>query len=228
MDWKEAREQLLKEVLATRKMARKRFVQGAKGIKSGIVYKFYSAAPGSENGLARRTGKAARSWDTQTQTGADSVTVSIFSRGVPYADFSQGMFIRPKVSKWLVIPAGAGLTAGGVARYPGDKNGHGSIAQAEAALTMPNTARRSAFVFAHGSQKSSGKLSFLQKNPNTILVLARPGVRGTGLTKTKRLLFVLKKEVKRPARTAGLMPYVEEAVNKIQTRMEAAILGYRV
>lgn len=230
MDWKEAREQLVKEVLALRKMARERFIVGAQGLKTGIVFNFYTGAPGNPNALARRTGRAARSWSTETQTGSDGVSVSIFSRGVPYADFSRAMFVRPTKSKWLVVPAGAGLTAGGVARYPGDANGRGSIAQAEAALTAPprSNASRLRSALAFGSGSPAKKISFVYKNANTILVLAKPGVRGTGLTKAKRLLFVLKKVVKRPARTAGLMPFVDQAVIKIQNRMEAAILGYRV
>jgi hypothetical protein len=230
MDWKEAREQLVKEVLALRKMARERFIAGAQGLKTGIVYKFYTAAPGSPDGLARRTGRAARSWATETQSGSDGVSVSIFSRGVPYADFSRAMFIRPKKSQWLVIPAGAGLTAAGVARYPGDANGRGAIAQAEARLTAPprSNASRLRAALAFGSGSPAKKISFVRKDGNTLLVLAKPGVKGIGLTKTKRLLFILKRVVKRPARTSGLMPYVDEAVIKIQNRMEAAILGYRV
>ena len=226
MDWKQAREQLIKDIVAVRKLGRERFVKGAEGLAAGIVFNFYTSAPGSTTGLARRTGRAARSWRTQVTEGKDTMSVSIFSRGVPYADFSKAMFVRPTRSKWLVIPSGASLTAAGVSRYPGDANGRGSIDQAEARLTAPPRSNASRLRAAL-SWRPQKKIAFVKKDTNTLLVLAKPGVRGPGLTRNKRLLFVLKKVVKRPARTAGLMPFVDKSIVKIQNRIEAAILGYR-
>ena len=228
MDWKEARTQLIKDVQAIRRMARDRVIQGAQGLRAGIVFKFYSSQPGASVGLARRTGRAANSWKTKTTEDLNSVSVSVYSAGVPYADFGQAKFIRGKQSPWLVIPAGAGLTLGGVARYPGDKKGRGAIAQAEAALRAPTKPQSNrSLLYRHLSGKrGQSKLSFVPKG-TSILVLAKKGVTGPGLTKNKRLLFVMRRVVKRPARTAGLMPFVDESVEKIQRRLEVAIAGYR-
>ena len=226
MDWKEARTQLIKDVQAIRRMARDRFIQGAQGLRAGIVFKFYSSSPGASVGLARRTGRAANSWKTKTSEDLNSVSVSVCSAGVPYADFGQAKFIRGK--PWLVIPVGAGLTPAGVARYPGDKNGRGAIAQAEARLRAPTKSQSNrSLLYQHSSgRRGQSKLSFV-KQGTSILVLAKKGVTGPGLTKNKRLLFVMRRVVKRPARTAGLMPFVDESVEKIQRRLEVAIAGYR-
>jgi len=103
MDWKEARTQLIKDVQAIRRMARDRFTKDAQGLSTGIVLKFYTSQPGASVGLARRSGRAANSWKTKTSEDLNSVSVSVYSAGVPYADFGKETIIRGKRSPWLVI-----------------------------------------------------------------------------------------------------------------------------
>lgn len=214
MNFREASKEISKELLEYRKRIRESFVAGAYQIHAGIVKKFYTASPGSSEGLARRTGSAAKSWKVDVSKSQETISCSIYSAGAQHAGaFMSGKFIRPKKKQWLAIPVGPSLTKSGAARYPGGPR------EAAKTLVMPPL-RRGGF----GRRKSGERdpLSFYQKDSNTAFLFAKPGVKGTGLTKKNRLMFVLKKVVKRQAKTAGLMPWVDKRVSTLVDRLSAA------
>lgn len=198
-----------RELREARKVMRKRFALGVARINKGIVKQWYTARPGSKVGLARRSGDAGRSWAFKITDTPTQVLGEVFSAGIAYVDFSEQKTIVPTKKKWLAIPVGAGLTPGGKARYPSGPR------QAEKALKLPpiKYSRRGR------RDDDESPFNFYRRDPSTILMFAKKGVKGTGLTKTKRLMFVLKKKVVRPARTAGLFPWVEKSVDTVYNRM---------
>ena len=214
-NFKQIAKELQQELRSARKIARQRFVYNVAGLQKGIIQKFYTAAPGSSVGLARRTGAAAKSWAYAIAQQGDVVVGTVYSAGVPYADMSEAKTITPKRAKWLAIPVGPALTRVGVPRYPDGPE------QASQALRMPprkqsfrRTGRARAITNPRYSKNEGQRdpLRFYKKNADTAFLIAKDGVTGTGITKKNRILFVLKKKVIRPARTAGLMPFVDKRV----------------
>ena len=214
-EFRKIAKELQQELNAARKAARQRFVYNVAGLHKGIVQKFYSAAPGASVGLARRTGAAAKSWAYAIAQSGDVIVGTVYSAGVPYADMSEAKTITPKRAKWLAIPVGPALTRNGVPRYPDGPE------QASQALRMPprkQSFRRAAKTRAITNSrysKNEGQrdpLRFYKKSADTAFLIAKDGVTGTGITKKNRILFVLKKKVVRPARTAGLMPFVDKRI----------------
>lgn len=211
-DFKAARKELMETLEAARKTSRSQLFAIAEDLRKNIIQKFYTNA--NTASVGRRTGKAAKSWAVaKIKDDKDGVVLSVNSSGVKYADFSRPKTIKPKSGgKYLVIPVGAGLTKAGVARYPGDANGRGAISQAENAIKMPPL--KSQFGKRRSGDNSRSPLAWIKKDASTMLVVAKQGATGTGITKTNRLLFVLKTSVKIPAYTKGLMPYVNSFVDK--------------
>lgn len=204
--FKEFAKELEKEISFFREKARKDFVNGVYGTHKAIVQKFYTASPGSSVGLARRSGDAARSWSVQLKRSTSGIEAGIISAGVPYANMSVAKVITPKNRKWLTIPVGPALTKNGSPRYPNGPR------QAATALKMPP---RKSGGFRRLKEGSRDPLRFYKKDSNTAFLIAKDGVTGTGITKRNRILFVLKKRVTRPARTAQLMPFTQDRVDKI-------------
>lgn len=205
--WKVINNDLRESLVDTRKRARETVSKIAYNVHSGIVRTFYTAVPGANIGMARRTGTAAKSWKVAISNGRTMVA-SVYSAGVPYADMSSEKIITPKKAKWLAIPVGPALTASGAPRYPGGPR------QAAKALVMPPLKTQRGRELSWGATKARDPLSFVKKDANTAFLMAKPGVRGTGLTKGKRIMFVLKKRVKIPARTRLLMPWVDRKIDK--------------
>ena len=229
-DFRQIAKELEKELQAARKAARQRFVYNVAGLHKGIVQKFYTAAPGASVGLARRTGAAAKSWAYAVAQSGDTIVGTVYSAGVSYANMSTAKTITPKKAKWLAIPVGPALTRAGVPRYPDGPN------QAAQALRMPpkkQPFRRSAKARAITNprySKNEGQrdpLRFYKKSADTAFLIAKDGVTGTGITKKNRILFVLKKKVIRPARTAGLMPFVDKRVEQTIKSMSNDIFTSR-
>lgn len=185
----------------------------AEGLRRDIIERFYTKR--SDSSLGRRTGRAAGSWAVSIKENGDTYIASIYSAGAPYADFGEEKTIVPRVKKWLAIPTGAALTPAGAPRYPG-----GPIQAAKELLMRTHTrnARRRKPVVT-----PRDPISWYKKDAQTILLFAKDGVTGPGLTKDKRLLFVLKRKVTRPDRTRGLMPFAEEQtvvmVNRIRNSL---------
>jgi hypothetical protein len=182
--------------------SRAKFVSGVYRMHKGIVDVFYSG----EGGLNRRTGAAAKSWHVVVNRQEESISASINSSGVPYADFSNVRNITPKNGKWLAIPVGPALTSAGVARYPKGPW------QAKNSLTVGHAKRK-------GHILNSDPLFFLKKGGDTAFLIAKKGVTGIGITKQNRILFILKKKVAIPAYTKGLMPYVDGATDRMMDTM---------
>ena len=229
-DFRQIAKELEKELQAARKAARQRFVYNVAGLHKGIVQKFYTAAPGASIGLARRTGAAAKSWAYAVAQSGDTIVGTVYSAGVPYANMSVAKTITPKRAKWLAIPVGPALTRNGVPRYPDGPN------QAAHALRMPpkkQSFRRAAKAMSITNprySKNEGQrdpLRFYKKSADTAFLIAKDGVTGTGITKKDRILFVLKKKVMRPARTAGLMPFVDKRVEQTIKSMSNDIFTSR-
>lgn len=229
-DFKRITKELEQELKAARKAARQRFVYNVAGLHKGIVQKFYSSAPGASVGLARRTGAAAKSWAYAVAQSGDVIVGTVYSAGVPYANMSVSKTITPKRAKWLAIPVGPALTRSGVPRYPDGPE------QAAQALRMPP--RKQAFRKAAKARaianprhsKNEGQrdpLRFYKKSADLAFLIAKDGVTGTGITKRDRILFVLKKKVVRPARTAGLMPFVDQRVAQTVKSMSNDIFTSR-
>lgn len=211
-DFRKVSQEITKDLQDIRKDARKSFFNSAEDMLRGIVQRFYSGA--GRDSLGRRTGRAAKSWVVErVKDDSTQLVLSVNSHGVPYSDFTRIREIRPKSSKYLVIPVGPALTSAGVARYPGNADGKGSIAQAESRLTMtePTTRRGYESVF---SGKKQSPLAWIRKG-DSIFVLAKPGVRGPGITARNRLLFVLKRSVKLPAYTRGIYPFVDSMESRL-------------
>lgn len=211
--FKEVAKELDKDMKAIHEESRKRFVFSAYSLHRGIIDKFYTAAPGSSVGLARRTGNAARSWQVEIDRKVESITASVFSAGVPYADMSRQKTITPKTAKWLTIPVGPALTKAGAPRYPGGPK------QAASALRMPPIKQS----FRKKKSGSRDPLRFYKKSESLAFLIAKDGVTGTGLTKNNRIMFVLKKSVTIPARTAGLMPFVDKRVQRLYQYLNEGI-----
>lgn len=208
MSFKSVMEDIRQNLNDEREKVRKAFVEGAYGIHRGLIVKWYTGRKGNE-GLNRRTGAAANSWGVRTTKNTSSlIEVSIFSAGVPHADRSGGPnWIRPKKKKWLAIPAGDGnVTSSGKPRYY-------TPAEAEESLLFSTVKAR------RGRGFSRDRLTFYKKDHNTAFLFAAKGVRGPGLTKDKRLLFVLKKAVRNPKYTKGLFPWVEAQADKVEQRL---------
>ncbi len=202
--YKQVKLEIMKEIKAQQAMMKETMRKEGYNMQKQIIKGFYSATSGSVYGLARRTGAAAKSWQVVVNRG-DKFSVSVFSAGVPYADMSEEKTIVPKEKKWLAIPVGAALTARGAPRYPNGPR------QAAMNLTMRPV--------QHGFRKQNPKgrdpLRFYKKDSNTAFLIAKDGVRGTGLNKKNRILFVLKKKVKRPAKTKLLMPWVDRRLDSM-------------
>lgn len=209
MKFSQATKEIKGELNDFRSRLIKSFIAGAYSIHSGIVQKFYSATPSSKIGVARRTGNAAKSWKVNVSRNNDTVICSIYSAGAEYADFSQKKVIKPKSKKWLAIPVNAALTKNGAARYPGGPR------QAARALSMPPVKRR----MGRLREGERDPLKFYKKDEENAFLIAKPGVRGTGLNNKNRIMFVLKKQVTKPDRTRGLMPWVDKRVNTIVSRL---------
>jgi len=215
MNMKEASKEIKRDLSNYKDRMRQSFVDASYQIHAGIIKKFYTASKGSAVGLSRRTGKAAKSWKVDVKRSNDNVTCSIYSAGAPYADFSEKKVIVPKTKKWLTIPVGPALTKAGAPRYPGGAR------QAERAMTMPPVRHG----FRRQGEGSRKPFKFYQKDSNTAFLIAKPGVKGTGLTKKDRILFVLKKKVTLPAKTQGLMPWVDKRVNSFVSKLSASQSG---
>ena len=229
-DFRQIAKELEKELQAARKAARQRFVYNVAGLHKGIIQKFYTAAPGASIGLARRTGAAAKSWAYAVAQSGDTIVGTVYSAGVPYANMSVAKTITPKRAKWLAIPVGPALTRAGVPRYPDGPN------QAAQALRMPPkkqpfriSAKARAITNPRYSKNEGQRdpLRFYKKSADTAFLIAKDGVTGTGITKKDRILFVLKKKVIRPARTAGLMPFVDKRVEQTIKSMSNDIFTSR-
>lgn len=192
------------EIKTLRDNAKSELVSGAYAMHKGIVSGFYSATPGALYGLARRTGAAVKSWQVQVNRG-QKFSVAVFSAGVPYADMSVEKRIAPKEKKWLAIPVGAAKTKSGVPRYPGGPR------QAAKALSMPPVQHG----FRRQGEGERDPLRFYKRDANTAFLIAKDGVKGTGLGKNNRIMFVLKKSVIRPARTKLLMPWIDKRLDSI-------------
>lgn len=198
MSFKAIMNDLKKELMDTRKDVRARFIAGAYSIHGGIIRLWYTGRKGDQ-GLGRRTGSAAKSWSVVKTESPSGVQVAIVSAGVPHADASNRTVIKSnRPGGWLAIPTAQGVTSRGVPRYQGPRD-------AEQKLNGPS---------------GKSKLAFIRKDRDTMLVMARKGVTGTGLSKNRRLLFVLKKSVVRPAYTSGMFPWVDSQAKK----MEGALL----
>lgn len=125
------------------------------------------------------------------------------------------MTIVPKKKKWLAIPTGAALTPAGAPRYPG---GPIQAAQELYARTATANARRS-----RRRTTARDPLSWYKKDNNTLLIFAKDGVAGPGLTKDKRLLFVLKRKVTRPDKTKGLVQFADQQTIVMINRIKGAL-----
>lgn len=203
--YKQVKLEIMNEIKAQQAMMKETMVKEGYKMHGQIIKGFYSATSGSIYGLARRKGDAAKSWQVVVNRG-DRFSVSVFSAGVPYADMSEEKTIVPDTKKWLAIPVGAALTKkNGPPRYPNGPR------QAAMNLTMRPV--------QHGFRKQNPKgrdpLRFYKKDSNTAFLIAKDGVRGTGLNKKNRILFVLKKKVKRPAKTKLLMPWVDRRLDSM-------------
>lgn len=228
--FKETSREIIQELQKARTEAKKRFVYDVYGLQKGIIQKFYTAAPGSSVGLARRTGAAARSWAVVITREAESITAEVYSAGVPYADMSEKVTITPKSAKWLAIPVNEALTKAGAPRYP---DGPNQAAQALRMAPKKNPFRKSAKARIitkqryKSSEGSRDPLRFYKKNENLAFLIAKDNASGPGIRDisgrkksgsakdSNRIMFVLKKKVVRPARTAGLMGFVEKRTEQI-------------
>lgn len=198
-DFRKASEEIFKGLNEIRNNSRKSFVSGVYNIHRYIITKFYSNLAG---GLKRRSGDASKSWQVKVTSTNDSISGEVFSAGVAYADFSNKKTITPKTSKWLTIPVGPALTKAGAPRYAGGAR------QADSQLSgAPKTMRN--------QRSNRSNLFFLKKDDSTAFLIAKKGVTGIGITKTNRILFILKKKVEIPAYTEGLMPFVEKRGDEI-------------
>lgn len=215
--FKETGKEIAKDLMEMRKQSRRLFVDMAQTLRRDIVSKFYSGA--ARDSVGRRTGRAAKSWVVEKiREDSNELVISVNSSGVPYADFRRIKNVNPKTSKWLVIPVGPALTRSGVARYPGDGDGKGSIAQAEKAMTLPPIRRTGSYIKNQFSGKPRSPFAWIHKS-GSIFVVAKPGVKGPGITTRNRLLFVLKKSVKVPAYTRGLMPFIDRKENELFSKI---------
>jgi len=205
---------LEKTLYEIRQRIRKSFVSGVYHIHAGIVTKFYTASSNSLIGLRRRTGKAAKSWKVSKKEDNNSISCSVYSAGAPYAGaFMKGMFIRPKKKKWLAIPVGAALTSAGAPRYPNGPR------EAEQSLSLPPSKGGG---FRRRKAGARSPISFYKKDERTAFLFAKDGVKGTGLTKNKRLLFVLKKVVKRQGKTSTMFPWIDNKMTVLTSRLTKA------
>jgi len=207
--FREVAEEIKKGLNDLRNEARKSFISGVYGLHKGIINKFYSSNESSNEGVRRRTGTAAKSWKVEVSRNSDSISASVSSAGAPYADFSSTRTIKPNKSKWLTIPVGPALTSTGAARYPKGAR------QADNALTAAPKTMRNQTSHRGRNPDGHGNLVFVKKNDTTAYLFAKKGVTGIGITKTNRLMFVLKRRVKIAPYTAGLMPFVDRRADQI-------------
>ena len=199
----DANEDLKKELNEFRERSKKVFIAGVYRIHKDIISLWFSVPKYNLIGLSRRDGKAASSWHVIVNRGSENITANIVSSGAPYVGaFFEDREIKPKQKKWLAIPAGAGVIGGDKvkARYPG-----GPL-QAERELSKPEGVKSA--------------LQFVKKDSDTAFFFARKGVKGTGITDKKRLLFVLKKKVNQKARLKPMLPWVDKQASKLMREMD--------
>lgn len=125
-------------------------------------------------GLNRRSGNLSRDWNTTTSASGGDLQVHIQTTGVgdKYAGLQEfGGVVKPVSAKWLWIPLGANKTAAGVARI------------------TPRQAMSNGGFFTNA--KTGGRIFWAY----ALTVAARKKAKGNLVP-----LFVLKKEVKVPAR----------------------------
>lgn len=225
MDFKEASNEIKKDLEQMRSRLKKSFINSAYSIEKGIVQKFYNAEPGSSSGVAFRSGSAARSWRVDVKRDGDNLVANIYSAGVSYANFNRERNIKPKNRKWLAIPVNKALTMAGVARF--------KPREADNIFTRRQSP-------GGGFRKSnSDVLRFHKKDSETAFLILKDNARGLGLpfitsknrknnTNNKdksRILFVLKKNVKVPAKNKALMPWVDSRANLLFSRLTRATKG---
>lgn len=155
-------------------------------LRSEIVSKFYTGKPG----LNRRSGKAAKGWQSKVEVSSSSVMARIFN-DIPYADHSKEKTIKAPSGGYLAIPVGPSLTPSGVPRYAGPRSA------GLPKLSLVPMKSRNGFVMVDPKQKDSQGRKFKNGKP-------------WGLA-----YFLLLDQVKIPARTAGLEGFVKEEAKSI-------------